>query len=322
MSHSFFSLTPDAVLAAVEQAGHATTGLCYPLNSLENRVYEVELDDDARTRRIAKFYRPGRWSRAQIEEEHALLAALDEAEVPVCAPLRFPDGATLHEAAGGILFTLFPRTGGRAPDDLDDATLTELGRLIARVHNVAGAMPLAHRPALSPATYGRAALATLTAPGGPAMAPGVGARYLTVAERICTVAEARWQGLRTQTIHADWHRGNLLRGSRGWVVLDFDDMATGPAVQDLWLILPARVAECPREVAALLKGYQQLRDFDDRELRLIEALRALRYLRYAAWIAARWTDPAFQRAFPHFATDAYWEGQTADLADQLRALDS
>ncbi len=317
MSETFYALTPDAVLAAVEQGGVATTGLCYAHGSLENRVYEVEIEDAAgeRVRRVAKFYRPGRWSRAQIGEEHALLARAVAEELPVCAPLAFPDGSTLHEAAG-LLFALFPKVGGRAPDDLDDGTLAELGRLIGRLHNVAAGLPLRERPALSPATYGRAALATIMARAP--QSPGVAARYAGVVDRLCELAERAWRDVALKTIHADLHRGNLLCGSRGWVLLDFDDCATGPAAQDLWLLLPGRPSECPREVEALVGGYEQMRDFDRRELGLVELLRGLRYVRYAGWIAARWDDPAFPRAFPQFGTDAYWEGQVADLDEQLR----
>lgn len=313
---TFFSLTPERVLDAVERAGERTTGLCYALNSLENRVYEVELDGGRRV--VAKFYRPGRWSAPTILDEHLLLARLAEAEVPVCPPLRFPGGATLQHTPDGIAFALFPRTGGRAPEELADDDLKQLGRLLARIHAVSSRLELPHRPALSPRTYGADALEVITR--GAQMSDGLAARYADAVRRLCAHAERRFVGADTFVIHADCHRGNLLAGRDGWFFLDFDDAARGPAVQDLWLLLPGRPRDCPAEVEALVAGYEQLRDFDRRTLRLIEALRGLRYVRYAAWITARWQDPSFPRAFPQFGSESYWQGQLGDLEEQIALL--
>ncbi|MBI3179733.1 MAG: serine/threonine protein kinase [Deltaproteobacteria bacterium] len=312
----FFTLTPDHVLDAIEESGQRCTGLCYALNSLENRVYEVELDDGRRV--VGKFYRPGRWSAATILDEHRLLAALAEAEVPVCAPLTFPDGSTLRATADEILFAVFPRTGGRSPDELNLEDLTQLGRLIARIHNVAAAMKLGHRPELSPDTYGRDCLATVLDKGN--LGPGMRERYTDAAQRLIDAARRRWQAGAFVT-HADCHRGNLLRGSAGWFFLDFDDAAVAPPVQDLWLLLPGRPAQCPDELEALVRGYEQFRDFDRSTLGLIEALRGLRYLRYAAWVASRWEDPSFPRAFPTFGSEHYWQEQCADLYEQVALLE-
>ncbi|MCC6746765.1 MAG: serine/threonine protein kinase [Deltaproteobacteria bacterium] len=312
----FFSLTPERVLEAVEQSGHATTGLCYALNSLENRVYEVELED--RRRLVGKFYRPGRWSRETILDEHRLLAALVEAEIPVCAPTAFEDGGTLRTTPEGIFFALFPRTGGRCPDELPEGDLEQIGRLLGRIHNVSAHLVLRNRPDISPEVYGRKALAVIEE--RTQMPAGLRARYADAVKRLVEHGERRWQELTTFVVHGDCHRGNLLRGREGFFFLDFDDMGRGPAVQDFWLVLPARPVHCPADVDALLRGYEQFRPFDRRELRLIEVLRGLRYVRYAAWIAARWEDPSFPRAFPQFGTESYWEGQYVDLQEQLALL--
>ena len=313
----FFSLTPERVLAAVEEGGRETTGLCYALNSLENRVYEVELDD--RSRVVVKFYRPGRWSRATILDEHRALNALADAELNVVKPTPFADGETLHTTEEGIHFTLFPRRGGRAPDDLTADDFEQLGRMMARIHNVTSALGLQHRPELSPATYGKEALATILAKA--TLSPGVRGRYSDAVQRLVAIATPRFADTRRIPIHADFHRGNVLRTPQGWLVLDFDDMAHGPAAQDFWLILPGRPRDVPQELEALLKGYEQFRELDRAELGLVEMLRALRYVRYAAWIAQRWEDPAFKRAFPDWGTDRYWEAQLADINEQLALVD-
>lgn len=316
MQH-FFTLTPERVLDAVERSGHTTTGLCYPLNSLENRVYEVELDD--RSRVIGKFYRPGRWGEETIRDEHRVLRALTEAEIPVCAPLPLGDGDTLHTTDDGIFFALFPRTGGRIPDEFLEDEYRQLGRLLARIHNVTTSLGVQHRPALSPQTYGTDCLRVILERSE--MPPGLEQRYAAAVERIVAIAAQRFQDTEIVMAHADCHRGNLLRGRDGWFFLDFDDMAAAPAVQDLWLLLPSRVQDCAREVELMLEGYQQFRHFDQRSLGLIEALRALRYVRYAAWIASRWDDPAFPRAFPDAGTERYWGAQLVDLHDQLAVLE-
>jgi Ser/Thr protein kinase RdoA (MazF antagonist) len=313
---SFFSLTPDRVLSAVEQAGHETTGLCYALNSLENRVYEVELED--RSRVVAKFYRPGRWSRETILDEHRLLLALAESEIPVCPPNRFPDGETLHATQEGIYFALFPRVGGRSPDDLSLEEYEQLGRLLGRIHNVSASLELKHRPIISPKTYGTDCLEIILAAN--VLPEGLRPRYTEAVRRLVDLGELRFKGAQSLVIHGDCHRGNLLRGRQGFFFLDFDDSGAAPPVQDLWLLLPARRAQCPQEVEAMLKGYEQFRPFDWRSLRLIEVLRGLRYVRYAAWIVSRWEDPSFPRAFPHFGTENYWQGQLTDIHEQLAIL--
>jgi Ser/Thr protein kinase RdoA (MazF antagonist) len=314
MEH-FFSLTPERVLDAVERVGIRTTGLCYALNSLENRVYEVELEDRARV--VGKFYRPGRWSEETIRDEHRVLSALDEAEIPVCAPISFGEGGpdTLHSTEDGIFFALFPRTGGRSPDELVGEQFEQLGRLLGRIHNVMASLRIDHRPTIAPHTYGSECLEAIVERTD--MPPGLKHRYEDAVKRLVEVGEQLFDGVETFCVHGDCHRANLLWGSSGWFFLDFDDMGVAPPVQDLWLLLPARARDCPKEVEALLKGYERFRDFDHRTLKLIEVLRGLRYVRYAAWIARRWDDPSFTRAFPDWGTERYWEAQVADLHEQL-----
>jgi len=308
----FFSLTPERVLDAVELGGVHTTGLCYALNSLENRVYEVELDGGERV--VAKFYRPQRWSREQILVEHRLLAALADAEIPVCPPRELKASGTLATTPEGILFALFPRVGGRSPDELTLGEYEQLGRLLGRIHNVSSRIVGTARPPLSPETYGRRALQAIFERAK--VGEGLAARLRQAAEMLVTHAELRFAGVPSFLLHADCHRGNLLKGSQGFFFLDFDDAAIGPAVQDFWLLLPARPKDCPDELGALVSGYEAFREFPHASVRLIEVLRALRYLRYAGWIAARWDDPAFSRAFPQFGTESYWEGLLNDLLEQ------
>jgi len=260
VTEGFFGLLPDAVLEAVERSGARATGRIVPLNSLENRVYDVELEGGRRV--IAKFYRPGRWERAAILDEHAVLGALVDEDIATAAPIPFPDGDTLARTADGIWFALFPRMLGRAAGSLEPPELGQLGQLVARIHNVIVSLPVGHRPPLSPASYGADSLDVLLAGG---FIPGsLETRYVDAVRRLVAVGEARSARARTQTIHADLHRGNLLEGSErsSWIVLDFDDMAIGPAVQDLWLLLPARPDDCPEHLAAFVEGYEQFRAFD------------------------------------------------------------
>jgi Ser/Thr protein kinase RdoA (MazF antagonist) len=208
--------------------------------------------------------------------------------------------------------------GGRSPDELAPEQLLELGRLLGRIHNVTASLGLRHRPTLSPETYGLGCLETILERA--ALPPGLRGRYDSAVRRLIDVGVSLWVDLETFPIHADCHKGNLLFGREGWFFLDFDDMAVGPPAQDFWLLLPARPADCPRELEALVAGYETMRDFDRRTIALVEVLRGLRYVRYAAWVTQRWDDPSFPRAFPHFGTEGYWEQQCADLTEQLMVL--
>ncbi len=316
-SESFYRLSPDRVLAAVEAAGFAPTGHCSPLNALENRVYDVRVDgDDGAFRHlVAKFYRPGRWSRKAIEDEHRLLFALEDAEIPVCAPLRFgPAGAsvgTTHE----IHYALWPRTGGRAPDEFSDAEVDTLGRLLARIHAVAAHVDVSHRPRFDSGAVALRALAALEE--GDFLPPSCAGRYRSAVHEVVDLYDRRSEGLEVQPIHGDCHPGNLLRGDAGWFFLDFDDLVHGPPVQDVWMLLPGRDALAERQRRRLVEAYRSFREFDERSWALVEPLRAFRFVFYAGWIARRWEDPSFPDAFPHFGTESYWESETRDLEEQV-----
>jgi len=307
----FLALTPERVLDAVEAAGLAVRPLCYPLNSFENRVYEVELAD--RSRVVAKFYRPGRWSPGQILEEHRFLAEADAAEIPVCPARPFPGGSTLATIEG-IHYAIFDRKGGRAPDELTDATAHRLGMLVGRLHAVGARRHDADRLPLTSAAYVRRDLAWLEGSG--LLPARLARRYGDAARAIADVYDRMSRGVAVLRVHGDLHLGNVLERDGQLRLLDFDDAMIGPAVQDLWLALPGR----DREQAALrerfLEGYEAFRPFDRAELALVEPLRGLRLVHYAAWLARRWHDPIFPRNWPHFGTEESWQRETDDLEEQ------
>jgi Ser/Thr protein kinase RdoA (MazF antagonist) len=335
-SDLFLRLTPDWVIRAVEAGGFEPTGHCLALNCLENRVYDLRLEDESHV--VVKFYRPGRWTKEAILEEHRFLFELADAEIPVCAPVRFADGESLHQVEG-INYAVWPRTGGRSPDEFTDEQVQIIGRLVARIHNVGAAKKARHRRLLDSATYAREPLEFLSAQGF--MPPQFAKRYRDAVLRIADIYDQRIKGVPFLRIHADCHLGNLLHRSSGpqirqsrpsplgqgpealqgsWFFLDFDDFLTGPAVQDVWMLVPGRDAEAARQRQLFVEAYRQFRDFEVRWLDLVEPLRALRFIHYAAWIARRWKDPAFPRAFPHFNTEEYWEKEMFDLEQQLRNI--
>ncbi len=320
----FLSLTPERVLEAVEASGLRCRPVCYALNSFENRVYEVELED--RSRIVAKFYRPGRWSREQILEEHRFLAELTAEEIPVCNVRPFPDGETLRRkfdvlpegGKRGIYYSLSDRRGGRAPDELGDLAVERLGMFVGRMHNVAARRPAPSRPRLTADHYVRRALDWMDRHG--TLSGLVKRRYFAAARGIADVADELAAGVATHRVHGDLHLGNVLFRDGELRVLDFDDLVTGPAVQDLWLALPGRGREAEHQREVFLAGYQRFRPFDRSTLRLIEPLRGLRLVRYAGWLARRWHDPAFRTGWPHFGTVEYWERETTDLEEQLATV--
>jgi Ser/Thr protein kinase RdoA (MazF antagonist) len=325
IEEQFFALTPERILDAVEFGGRRATGYALALNSLENRVYEVEYEDT--TRLVAKFYRPGRWSREQILEEHAFIAELHEAEVPVVPPLDLDGKGTVGELEldGGVIwFAVFEKVRGRAPEELTDDQLRQLGRLVGRLHNVGDAHAAPARPRLDPDTYGSASLRILL--GEDAMSgfvpPEMRTRFATAGRGIVDACARRWGELTSIRIHGDCHLGNLLWGSSGPFFLDFDDFLHGPPVQDLWLLVPGRDDEADRQRALLVDGYETMRRFDRRTLKFVEPLRALRILRYAAWIAQRWRDPAFTRAFPDWDDPRTWQRELGEMESQRARVES
>ena len=313
----FYSLAPERILRAAEASGGRATGQFFALNSMENRVYDVEFEDGAR--RVVKFYRPGRWSEACILDEHRLLAALLEQEIPVVAPLELDSGGTLQRTEAGIFFAVFPKAMGRCPDEIFVDDFRVIGALLARIHNTSQALEGHDRPQIDATVYGEQALERLLA--SPYLEGAMADRYADAATRVVAHYRRLTQATSTFWIHGDCHRANLMRdGPRFWV-MDFDDSGHGVAIQDLWLLLPARPQDCPREVEALVEGYESFRSLDPGEWQLVEALRALRYIRYAAWVATRYEDPAFQHAFIDFGSERYWQEQLSDLWVQLELLE-
>lgn len=306
---SFFALTPDRVLDAVEVGGLRCTGRCLPLRAFENRVYEVELEDGERL--VVKFHRPGRWSREAILDEHAFLAELAEAELPVVPPLDLGQGTTLGEI-DGILYTAFRKVRGRVLDELDAEQRRHIGRTIGRMHAVGAARRAPHRPRLDVLRYVHEPLEVLLAGGF--MPDGLAARYAALARRIGAAAAPGLEAAAAQRIHGDLHVGNVLWGRDGPILVDFDDFLTGPPVQDLWLLARGTPDEAKRAREDLLEGYEVFRDFDRASLRLCEPLRALRIVHMSGWIARRWSDPAFPRAFPTFREIGYWTQEYEELS--------
>jgi Ser/Thr protein kinase RdoA (MazF antagonist) len=311
----FHALTPDRVLEAVEVGGLRCTGRCLPLRAFENRVYEVELDDDRRL--VVKFYRPGRWSREAILDEHAFLVELAAEELPVVAPMDLGIGATLAEIEG-IFYAAFPKVRGRAIDEADDERLRRIGRLLGRVHAVGAARDAPHRPRLTVERYVHQSLEVLLA--GKLIPAALAGRYGDVARRIADAAAAPLAAARSQRIHGDLHWGNILWGADGPILLDFDDCLVGPPVQDLWLLARGTPEEARKAREQLLEGYEVFREFDRATLALCEPLRALRIIYMSAWIARRWDDLSFRTGFPAFGTDSYWASEYEALYTIYEAL--
>ncbi|MBY6187459.1 serine/threonine protein kinase [Marinobacter hydrocarbonoclasticus] len=312
----FHSLTPDAVLDAVESLGvYPETGLL-PLNSYENRVYQFRAEDGRRY--VTKFYRPQRWSETQIREEHQFAQELLEAEVPVAAPIAI-EGDTLFEHEG-YRFALWHSVGGRQfeVDNLDQ--LEGVGRFLGRLHQVGSRAPFAHRPALSVAEFGHQAREVLQQQAE--LGPHIETPFFTVLDQVMAKIEAPLSApVTTLRLHGDMHPGNILWVDEGPSFVDLDDARSGPAIQDLWMMLNGDRQSQLLQLDVLLEGYETFASLDSRELKLIEPLRALRMINYLAWLTKRWSDPAFPRNFPWFGTDKFWEQQVLALKEQLAALD-
>jgi Ser/Thr protein kinase RdoA (MazF antagonist) len=317
-SHPFSRLDPLMVLDAVDSVGLRGDGRLLALNSYENRVYRVGREEGPPV--VVKFYRPGRWSDAAILEEHAFVQELADQEVPA-VPADVIDGRSLHEY-GGFRFAVFPSRGGRAPELSDPATLEWIGRFIGRIHAIGATKPYAERPRLDLDTFGREPRAWLVKHGF--IPPELLTAYTSVLDQALDgVARCydRAGELPLLRLHGDCHVGNVLWTGDGPHFVDFDDSRMGPAVQDLWLLLPGERAEASRALADLLAGYEDFCDFEPRELHLVEALRTLRLIHYSAWLARRWDDPAFPAAFPWFNTQRYWEDRILELREQVAAMD-
>jgi Ser/Thr protein kinase RdoA (MazF antagonist) len=316
----YADLTPDLILDAIDGAGHVTSGSLLALNSYENRVYQVGLTEGGFL--VAKFYRPGRWDDATILEEHEFALELAAQEIPVVAPLANGAGQTLHHFHGHR-FALYPRRGGRAPELDDPEHLRWLGRMLGRMHSVGSLHPFQHRPSLNIQSFGHDAMAFVLEQG---FVPAeLSHNYRQACEVLLEQVATSFDMVdpyRRLRLHGDCHPGNILWTDSGPHFVDLDDCMTGPAVQDLWMLLSGTRDDMRRQLDVLLEGYNTFFEFDLTELILIEALRALRLLHYSAWLARRWHDPAFPQAFPWFNTPRYWEDQLNTLREQAERLDA
>lgn len=334
-SRPYDGLTPDLVLDALESVGFLCDGRLLALNSYENRVYQIGLDDasmhDAaiagQSTVIAKFYRPERWSDAAIFEEHAFVQELSEREIPVVAPVHLNQGyhlgdsTTLHTFAG-FRFAVYPRCGGRAPEFGDSNTLTWMGRFIGRIHAVGALRPFDERLRLDITSFGEEPRDWLLA--NDFIPPDLIDTWRGVVDqaldgvRRCYERAGQHRLLR---LHGDCYAGNVLWTDNGPHFVDFDDSCMGPAVQDLWMLLSGERSAMSSQLADVLSGYRDFCEFDPSELYLIEALRTLRLLHYSAWLARRWNDPAFPMAFPWFNTQRYWQDRILELREQIALMD-
>ena len=314
----YSGLTPDRVLDALAAVGLRPDGRLLSLASYENRVYQAWMEEGPPL--VAKFYRPARWSDAQILEEHAFTQELAEREIPVVAPLAI-EGGTLH-AFEGFRFAVFPRRGGRAPELEDPKTLEWIGRFVGRIHAVGATRAFRERPALDIGSHG-------AEPRGWLLASGfIPADLLEAWKSVTAFAldgvrrcYERAGDVKLIRLHGDCHAGNVLWTDEGPHFVDFDDCRTGPAVQDLWMLISGDRASMTRQLMDVLAGYENFREFDPRELALVEALRTLRLIHYSAWLARRWDDPAFPAAFPWFGTQRYWQDRILELREQIAAME-
>jgi Ser/Thr protein kinase RdoA (MazF antagonist) len=313
----YAELSPEVVLDALEAAGCRCDGRVLALNSYENRVYQIGIDEGEPV--VAKFYRPARWSDAAILEEHAFSLELAAQEIPVVPPLVL-DGNSLH-THHGFRYAIFCRRGGRWPE-LGTATEREwVGRFLGRIHAQGRAAQFVHRPRLNADELGRRARDFVL--DGDWMPDYLAIKYAELTDELLGEIELRvegWGGARLGRIHGDCHRGNILWTDAGPHFVDLDDCQSGPAIHDLWMLLAGGQQEMRSVLCDLLTGYEQFTEFDRSELALIEPLRALRMIHYAAWLARRWHDPAFPKAFPWFAEPRYWEEHYRALYDQLAAV--
>jgi Ser/Thr protein kinase RdoA (MazF antagonist) len=315
MLDNFLQILPEVIFNAGEKLGGRCTGRFYALNALENRVYDIEMEEGPHV--IVKFYRPGRWSRATIQAEHDFLQALEESEIPVVCPLTDDKGQSIFEISG-VMFTIFPKVPGRLEAELTTEQLTRLGRFMARLHNVGATVKAAPRLRLDPQTYGRDPLKFLKE--GKFVPLELASRFETIVTQICDAIAPRFEKVAYVLLHGDCHSGNILWNRDDPYFIDFDDMLYAPPVQDIWMLTGADDDYGKEQRRILLEAYEQIRTFDMTTMQLIEPLRALRMIHFSAWIARRWEDSAFKLAFPDFGTEHYWQEQIEALALQLEKV--
>lgn len=310
----YTNLDPDTILNAIESVGYQCTGMLSALNSYENRVYQIGIEDSKPL--IAKFYRPGRWSDDAIIEEHQFALELQEREIPVVAPLANSDNQTLH-TYNEFRFALFPRVGGHALEVDNLEHLEWMGRLLGRIHAMSACKSFKHRITLDMQTYGYQPYQFLLE--NHFIPEHIKSNYMRQAEAALKTASDLYDEVgkvATIRLHGDCHAGNVLWNPIGPHVVDLDDCLMGPAVQDIWMLLSGSKEEVKKQLDCIMDGYEEFYEFDYRELKLIEALRTLRMIHYSGWLAKRWDDPAFPVAFPWFNTPRYWEDQIQHLHEQ------
>lgn len=317
MSHAFEFLTPDFILGAIDGCGYKTDGHLMALNSYENRVYQVGIEDAEPI--IAKFYRPDRWCDEAIQEEHDYCADLVFAELPVVPPIKHSLGLTLHKKKG-FRIALFERKGGRAPELDKEEHLRTLGRFLGRIHAAGGGSTFGYRPSISNLDYARESISVVRTGFIPVDLQLAYDSLITDVENVLGNRLGESSSCKEIKIHGDCHLGNILWRDDAPHFVDFDDARMGPSVQDLWMLLSGDIAEQNVQLDWILEEYTEFRDFDYREISLIEPLRTLRLIGYAGWMAKRWSDPAFPLAFPWFNSQAYWEKHILELREQLAAL--
>ena len=316
---SYQDLTPDVLLNAVDSVGFRCDGRLFALNSYENRVYQIGMEDGSQL--VAKFYRPQRWTNEAILEEHAFTLELAEREIPVVAPLVNASGQTLHEFEG-YRFALYPRRPGRVPELDNPHTLEWMGRFIARIHAVGAIEPFVHRPVLDVESFGDAPFQFIMSGGF--IPPDLELAYRSLVEDVLQRVRACYAhapNVANIRLHGDCHPGNVLWTGDGPHFVDFDDCRMGPAIQDLWMLLSGDHDDMSLQLRHVMDGYFEFHDFDLAELHLLEALRTLRMIHYSGWLALRWDDPAFKACFPWFNTQRYWEEQILGLREQAALLD-
>lgn len=312
----FESLLPETILEAVQAQGLLATGVLFPLNSYENRVYEIGLEGAEPI--IAKFYRPGRWSAEAIAEEHRFLKALEEVEIPVVTPLvlesPLPIIPTLSET-GGIFYAFFPKFRGREHDEITNDDRRWLGRTLGRLHNIGEHFKAPHRMILNPQSYGTASLEFILTQSF--LPPDLSGHIETLLLQATQLVQPFFAGVSPIAVHGDCHPGNILWNKNGPHLLDFDDMVMAPPVQDLWMLFNGTEDEKREQRAVFFEGYEVFRRFDSRTLILAEPLRTLRMIRYAAWIGQRYQEPTFQKAFPYYTERRYWEQFMQGIKEQI-----
>lgn len=327
-SQFFYELTPDRILNAVEELGIRCTGRVTGLNSVENRVFDVEIEvpeEEIKSRydtsRVIKFYRPGRWSREQIQEEHDFIADLEERDIPVVSPLKLANGKTYSNIPGlenDLFYSVFPKVGGRILDEYSDDQIRLLGRLIARMHQAARMKPVKHRINLNPQTFGIDNCNYLVKNNF--LPPEIEGRYVQLVNQICETCAPWFETVTNHRLHGDCHLGNILWLDDTCKFIDFDDFVSGPPIQDLWLIVPGRDEWNIKQRELLIESYSEFTEFDHESVRLIEPLRALRLIHFSAWIAKRWEDPAFKNLFSIFGSQQYWREELNALEEILQIM--